>query len=280
MTTPIFNFEMGTEELELRPDLSIVSRRADPEVRRYIDVAWSSVLRQAGAPRAVPRYAISSTFEAAREGLDASREMDRHERVISAMRLLVAPGSPHIATHLVSPARPALRLPHTLVRDIRMFGVSLSSTPSQISTCFASRRSQNSLASWNSSDEQADDAALTFALRRFADAYARTRDDDRIVDYWVALESMFSKETSEVTYRVSMRAARFIGATADERSDLRERLKRSYGVRSKLVHGVRVDAGRVHDAHVETVELLRLALLRWLDVGGTSPEELDAAMLG
>jgi Apea-like HEPN len=279
MTTPIFNFQMETEELQLRPDLSIVSRRADPEVRRYIDAAWGSVLMEAGAPRAVPRFAITSTFEAAREGLDASPEMDRHERVISAMRLLGVPGSPHIAMHLVSPARPALRLSHTLVRDIGMSRGIAQFNPFADVFALRAPKEPRLVRLVEQLDERAVDTALTFALRRFADAHARTRDEDRIVDYWIALESMFSKESTEVTYRVSMRAARFIGGTADERGELRERLKRSYGVRSKIVHGGRVDARRLHEVEQHTIEPLRLALLRWLETGGTSPDALDAALL-
>jgi len=91
---------------------------------------------------------------------------------------------------------------------------------------------------------------------------------------------MFSTEKTEVTYRVSMRTARFIGATGDERRDLRGRLKHSYGVRSSIVHGTRVRAERLNEVESETATLLRRALVRWLQVGGTSAATLDDEMLG
>jgi hypothetical protein len=40
-----------------------------------------------------------------------------------------------------------------------------------------------------------------------------------------------------------------------------------------------VDAERISEEQRETGELLRRALLRWLDEGGASPDELDIAML-
>jgi hypothetical protein len=227
MTTPVFSFEMDAQELHLRPDLSVASRHANPLIRRNIDLAWGSLLMGGGFPRAVPMFAITSTFESPPERLEADREMDRHERVTSALRLLKACGSPHIGTHLVSVERPALRLPNTIARDIAVArGVPHFSPFAD--TYVLRRTDEPGLARLvEQLDDHAGDEALTFALRRFADSHARTRDEDKIVDYWVALESMFSKETTEVTYRVSMRAARFIGVTAEERSKLRGSLKRS-----------------------------------------------------
>jgi len=118
-------------------------------------------------------------------------------------------------------------------------------------------------------------------LRRFNDSYSRNRQEDKIVDYWIALENLFTNrdERAEITFRVCLRGARFIGSDQNERSRVRNRLRESYKVRSKIVHGDSVASERLEVIEVSTSELLRGALRSWIAMGGTTASAIDLEML-
>lgn len=82
-------------------------------------------------------------------------------------------------------------------------------------------------------------AKAELALRRFDMAYSRELDEDRLIDYWIALEALFLKreERQELSYRAALRMARFLGSSPDERVQIFHKVKRSYSVRSSVVHG-------------------------------------------
>lgn len=76
------------------------------------------------------------------------------------------------------------------------------------------------------------------ALRRWDDATERLREDDKLIDYWIALESLFAPDSSqEVRYRASLRVAAFLGQTPDERGTIYSEIRKSYDTRSDIVHG-------------------------------------------
>lgn len=82
---------------------------------------------------------------------------------------------------------------------------------------------------------------LEIALSRFNTSYGRSDYRERIIDLVIALENLFGEETTgqttEVGYRLRMRAARYLGANADERKHLRKFISQLYTLRSKIVHG-------------------------------------------
>jgi hypothetical protein len=126
--------------------------------------------------------------------------------------------------------------------------------------------------------------SFELALRRFNSTYDRNTDEDRLIDAWVAFEALFLEDTNnEATYRASMRVARLIGKTVDERVALVQRLKRSYDARSRVVHGAEPVSRRgvtFPERVDDTLEILRQALAIWLqpDVG-RSGDALDRALL-
>lgn len=130
----------------------------------------------------------------------------------------------------------------------------------------------------------ADKHAFDLAMRRFAQTYGRWSFEDRLIDYWVAFESLFLPESDlELKYRAQMRIARFVGDTLEEREAIRKLLGNSYAVRSAIVHGSRakkISADSVRSATVETAETLRVALRRWIDPHcDRSAEALDRSLL-
>jgi hypothetical protein len=124
------------------------------------------------------------------------------------------------------------------------------------------------------------DRAVRFALRRFNDAYGRSRDDDRIVDFWIALEALFASDVNqEVRFRASLRIAAFLAHDRGERRKLFEVSKASYDDRSKIVHGSAV-AGDLAAKAARAESLARRSLLKRLNhVEGDFIQALDALLL-
>jgi hypothetical protein len=82
---------------------------------------------------------------------------------------------------------------------------------------------------------------LKIALVRFNASYKWTDGRERIIDLVVALENIFGEETvgqtTEVGYRLRMRAARFLGNNDESRKYLMGFFSNIYMLRSKIVHG-------------------------------------------
>jgi len=119
------------------------------------------------------------------------------------------------------------------------------------------------------SDESAM-RAYPIAFSRFDDAYWRRSGADALIDLWIALESLFMPDGDprEVTYRLALRIAYFLGETSEERVTIDKDIRDSYGLRSDVVHG-RSHSPSVLDAVTEkTASYLRRALRSVVQKGG------------
>jgi len=117
---------------------------------------------------------------------------------------------------------------------------------------------------------------LPVALERFRLAYERARPEDKLIDYWIALEALFSPPDSrEVTYRIALRAAYFIASLPEEREQAFTALRDHYGTRSDVVHG-RKPKRDVKVAAEAVEEYLRRALRKIVsDPARFRPKQLD-----
>lgn len=112
---------------------------------------------------------------------------------------------------------------------------------------------------------QALRSGLTFAMRRMLSGADRRNDEDRVVDYVIALERLLAPDSSslEVTYRFRMRGAVIL---PDSYGDAERRLALMtdlYEARSRVVHGDgQQDAGATAD---QAGEVLRSVLLWYLE---------------
>lgn len=108
----------------------------------------------------------------------------------------------------------------------------------------------------------AADQGLEVALRRFEFAYDRILAADRMVDYWIGLEALFTNEdeVSETTDKLARRIARLLGEAQEERRTMHRAIKTLYATRSKLVHGVQPSAERVIRDTEESGTLLRRSI--------------------
>jgi len=95
---------------------------------------------------------------------------------------------------------------------------------------------------------------LDTAYRRFGDAADRSRSEDEIVDLVIAAESLFLDRgsTGELRYRLSVRAASFLGETAERRRQILAFMQKAYDARSGVVHNGRLDEARLRNLKGET----------------------------
>lgn len=85
--------------------------------------------------------------------------------------------------------------------------------------------------------------ALETAIRRLSYAGDRTNDEDKVIDLLICAEALLLSEQDdwhgEITYRLSHRAAGFLGNDPQHRRAIFDFFREAYGVRSKIVHGTK-----------------------------------------
>lgn len=95
---------------------------------------------------------------------------------------------------------------------------------------------------------------IKIAMDYFRLGMMEYRKENSIVDFFIALEALFSKERSEIQYRISNRMATLLGMDINHRKTILRKVRELYGIRSKIVHGSKT----VID------EADRLLLIRWI----------------
>lgn len=99
--------------------------------------------------------------------------------------------------------------------------------------------------------------------------YERYRFEDRLVDYWIALESLFLTDIEqELSFRAALRVANFLEHHRKHRKGVFDAVKTSYDLRSWIVHGESQSSNkkkkwspeRISEATLETESILRRCL--------------------
>lgn len=99
-----------------------------------------------------------------------------------------------------------------------------------------------------------------------------------MMSLWAALEAMFSRERSELRFRVSSYIAAYIEPFGLARRDLQKKLSKLYDKRSATTHGA-VDVD--NDALFETLNVMRKVLVMMIDAGKVpTREELEERLFG
>jgi hypothetical protein len=116
-------------------------------------------------------------------------------------------------------------------------------------------------------------------FRRWSGAADRLDDADRLIDYWVGLEALFSPDsTQEVKFRVALRIAAYLGESPDACEAIYQEMRHSYDWRSTVVHGGKLKEqkkldkrGTLQAVTAKTRAYLRQAILKLL----TSDQQLS-----
>ncbi|MFA5351732.1 MAG: hypothetical protein WC304_00445 [Candidatus Gracilibacteria bacterium] len=74
-------------------------------------------------------------------------------------------------------------------------------------------------------------------FRRFHSALSESNPYDRLIEFIVALESLFNDGGGEITYKIALRSAYFIGQNSVERKFIYEMIRDAYKHRSYILHG-------------------------------------------
>lgn len=105
---------------------------------------------------------------------------------------------------------------------------------------------------------------LNIALSRLTDGYERLKLEDRIIDYMIGLESLYfrEEESGEFGYKLAHRLSVLLADDKKERQHLFENTKKSYKLRSKIVHGSKYKLSQEDVWFVE--DKLRLSIRKFL----------------
>jgi hypothetical protein len=79
---------------------------------------------------------------------------------------------------------------------------------------------------------------MAIALNRFWAAMCSTDQGDRFVNFTIILEALLNTGDLEITHQLAERAAVLLSGDANDRYQLYHQVRRCYGVRSKLAHGL------------------------------------------
>ena len=113
---------------------------------------------------------------------------------------------------------------------------------------------------------------IKLAIRRLASSISRINPfgiEDRILDTAIALEAMYNLQGSELTYKLSTRAAYFLGADAEKRTEIFNKVKSFYKARSSIAHGEskKKDPAVLNQAFNDGLDLARDTLFKLLRIG-------------
>ncbi|KYH32463.1 HEPN domain-containing protein [Neomoorella mulderi] len=107
---------------------------------------------------------------------------------------------------------------------------------------------------------------VRLALSRWNNSFERRSPADRLIDYWIALESLLTADSSqEVTFRAALRTAALLGGSGTEKLEIYKQMKKSYKVRSDIVHGRPIEEKKIWEQAAQTQEHLRQILLKLLE---------------
>jgi hypothetical protein len=117
----------------------------------------------------------------------------------------------------------------------------------------------------------------SLAQRRFNSSYGSRKTDDKLIDFTIGLEALFSEGPGDLTYKLSNRIARLLSKNMEERIKISIAIKKIYDFRSRIVHG---EATRDPDfeANVDRAEhYLRLSLneiLNLINIHGENKDDI------
>ena len=109
--------------------------------------------------------------------------------------------------------------------------------------------------------------SFKIALSRFENSYYDIEDEDKLIDYLIAFEALFTKGKKERSKSkvISVECAKLLGIDHKEKEEIREKLSSAYTIRNDIIHGEdfeeELDIELFFNDFVEEIEeLLRISL--------------------
>jgi len=229
--TPLLNMDMTMAELRIEPGLRLRRIRL-PEVERWINYEIENGFLPIRTPALYHlNCCIEDDFRRDRRQPFGSNEQEvmlNRDRLLSALRLL---SGRRVALAFTQETRGGF---DTLNSYTYSYNLNLPDERFVLDAEMADELKRL----WVRLRQSPNSNAIDLSLRRLNGSTERIQDEDRLIDYWIALESLFTPDgTSELRFRASLRIAAFIGHTRAERVQIYDDMRLSYDWRSCIVHG-------------------------------------------
>jgi hypothetical protein len=130
------------------------------------------------------------------------------------------------------------------------------------------------------------DSVNDLALHRFCSGLARENPADSILDFVIALESLFlpydkNTRNGDLGYRFRIHGAHYIAKTKSDRSTVVKELRDLYNIRSRLVHGEKYPTpSQIEDTRNIAQDFARRGLLRAVNEGFPDVDTFNKKLLG
>jgi hypothetical protein len=230
---PLRNFESNAKEIRVSSSLRIRSiKRA--ELAPFSRHEFSSKVQVRA-----PSFALEMThrakkyFGTSHENEEGPAPGDEIESVFSAMRLFKQGTFAHDLMTVI----PSIEFPRMQV----WMGVGLRSWLGPVTKSYVLKDSEvRQFCRFCSSFLRGElPSVVKIALRRFGFAYDRGSLEDKLIDYVVALESLFLREgeQAEIGHRLSLRVAKLLSKTFARRLQVKKKVSDLYSKRSRIAHG-------------------------------------------
>ena len=110
-----------------------------------------------------------------------------------------------------------------------------------------------------------NETRFVVACRRLFLGVGRQELIDRLIDYMIGLEALYSPDGHmELTFRLSIRAACLLKSKPDDKKDTYRFIKKMYDIRSSIVHGNTCNPSLKKDDVDNLEEILRESIKLWI----------------
>jgi hypothetical protein len=128
-------------------------------------------------------------------------------------------------------------------------------------------------------DDLISNRAFSAGVRSYGNSHYLFDDDLRVMLVWSGIEGLLSVD-AELNRRIALYAALMLEGTHEEKVQWFTRVKKAYGVRSRVVHGSPLKREAVREGLNQANAILIRLLRRCVEIGRVpAPEELDALAL-
>jgi hypothetical protein len=283
------------EPIELEPGFRL-RQLTTQEIEKWLNPTWglSTKLRieeffglqcavEVTHVRSREDFTIERAVEQALASLESSeRELNNIDKLLGLLRLMT---NQNVYVAFTQTATRGL-----LKRNL---SVEVPQTPRPYKSHIArteldSHGGKRLIESWNILQTGVPAKNFDLAFRRWTGATDRLDEVDRLIDYWIGMEALFMPEfDAELSFRVSLRVAAFLGSTPDEWEKIYKEIRHSYKWRSSVVHGSSTSKkkdldreGNLRETTTKTREYLRLTLLRLMNSGQTIKQQPSESEVG
>ncbi|MDO8472765.1 MAG: HEPN domain-containing protein [Dehalococcoidia bacterium] len=268
--SPLFNLELDSPEVTIDAGVRLFELPAE-ELESLLnanDLLPSHPLTKQDILRL--RCAVEVVYEQHRHSDQSQAALDARNKLLRLMT----------AVRLLSEGTPCVAFTRVSTSSWLNSGTSWESSPAHWGANATIRRSEEPelIRLFARLTASPNASRVELALGRWNSAGDRSTEADRLIDHWVALESLFGpRDKQELSFRMPLRIAAFLGADGPERQRIFNEMRDSYDLRSKIVHGS--DGKSKKTTLSQSLTLVRSYLKRALLKILLSDEKFDAEKL-